>query len=141
MNRILGVLGGLLFLCSVCGCDDGNPFTQVKVSGKVLYEDGSVIPVDGLKLWFDCQEPPKPGGIAPRVAAAPVNVADGSFDTATTRFPGDGLVRGKHKVFLDIIPKKGGPPQPVPAQFTAAATTTLVIDTANLPLDIRVPKP
>jgi hypothetical protein len=134
-------LSSILMLSSLGGCNDGNPFSQVKVSGHVLYEDGSVIPVDGLKLWFDCQEPPKPGGMSPRVAAAPVNVTDGSFDTATTYRYGDGLVRGKHKVFLDIVPKKDGPPQPVPPQYTAAATTTLIIDTAQLPLQIRVPKP
>lgn len=125
----------------VVGCGDGNPFSQVKVTGKVSYEDGTLIPVDGLKLWFVSQEPPKPGGMSPRPAAAPVNVQDGTFDTATTLRYGDGLVRGKHKVFLDLIPKKNGPARPVPEIFTSAATTTLVIDTANLPLDIRVPKP
>ena len=124
------------------GCQGDNPFSQVQVSGTVLYEDGSVIPVEGLKLWFDCQEAPKDSGRShPRAGSAPVNVADGTFSTATTRVYGDGLVRGKHKVMLDLIPRKEGPAQPVPLEFTAAATTPLVVDTRTFPLEIRIPRP
>ncbi len=124
------------------GCQRDNPFSQVQVSGTILYEDGSVIPVEGLKLWFDCQEAPKNSGRShPRAGSAPVNVVDGTFSTATTRVYGDGLVRGKHKVMLDLIPRKEGPAQPVPLEFTAAATTPLVVDTRTLPLEIRIPRP
>ena len=144
-GQVLPSFLGLLVLCictCICGCSDGNPFSQVQVTGTVLYDDGSVIPVSGLKLWFECQEGPKDGGRAfPRPASAPVNVSDGTFSTATTVRYGDGLIRGKHKVSLDLTPAIEGPAQPVPLEYTAAATTPLVIDTAKLPLEIRVPRP
>jgi hypothetical protein len=46
----------------LAGCGGtGNPFDSVPVSGKVTYEDGSVIPVQGMKVYFHCLEPPKDG--------------------------------------------------------------------------------
>lgn len=130
-----------LALAPFAGCG-GNPFSQVQVSGKVLYEDGTVIPAASLKLWFESQATAKDGGRAhPRPASAPVNPSDGSFSSATTLKYGDGLVRGKHKVSLDLVPLENGPARPIPDEYRQAATTPLVVDTAKLPLEIRIPKP
>ena len=39
---LLAAVGGFLFLAP--GCEKSDPFTYVKVSGSVTYEDGSALP-------------------------------------------------------------------------------------------------
>lgn len=122
----------LLFL--VVGCDN-NPFSQVKVSGKLTYDDGSVIPAERIRVWFVSQTPPIDANTHPRPASAQINCEDGTFEGATTYKYMDGLVRGEHKVFIDITP-----PDAVPPEYTRAKTSPLTVSTAELPLHIKVPK-
>ncbi|MEM8680805.1 MAG: hypothetical protein AAGF97_15760, partial [Planctomycetota bacterium] len=75
----LGLLGLL-----IVGCSDSNPFTQVKVAGKVTYEDGTPIPAERIRVWFKSQSPPLDGETHPRPASALVNVEDGTFEGVTT---------------------------------------------------------
>lgn len=118
------------------GCSSDTPFDYVPVKGKVTYEDGT--PVPGGQLQFTSQAPPK-GMAYPRPASASLD-RDGTFDAVTSRKYGDGLVRGKHKVSFIFATDADGRPL-VPKEYMSAATTPLVIDTADAPLQIKVPKP
>jgi hypothetical protein len=65
---------------------------------------------------------------------------DGKFDCVTSYKYGDGLVPGKHKVVIQTANERDGAPI-VAQEYATVESTKLVIDTANLPLDIKVPKP
>jgi hypothetical protein len=127
----------LIVICAaVSGCGSDNPFEYVPVSGKVSYDDGSVY--TGGQLQFESQAPPQ-GNLRPRPATAAIN-SDGSFDSVTSYKPGDGLVPGKHKVAFIFATDAQGKPL-VPQEYMSVATSPLVIDTADAPLTIKVPKP
>lgn len=130
-------------LCLAClaGCGGRDPFRYVRVSGDVRYRDGQRIECRNLRLSFTPLEPPRDARTHPRPGTATVDVSSGRFTSATTRKTGDGLVRGRHKVALRTT---DGSPLPVDVagpECAAAATTPLEIDTATLPLQIRVPRP
>ncbi len=125
---------GLLCLF-LWGCDRG-PFPQVKVTGTLSYEDGSVIPAERIRIWFQSQAPPIDASTHPRPASALVDPATGAFDGATTSKYLDGLVRGEHRVYIDITPSNV-----IPQEYTSASTSPLRISTDKLPLEIKIPKP
>ncbi len=127
-----------MWLACCAGCNN-EPFTYVKVSGKVAYEDGTLIPADSIELWFVSEAPPVDAMTYPRPAKAGVNVTDGTFDSVTSHRYGDGLVVGKHKVAVFAY-KNGAVSDLVPREFANAATSPLIVDTADAPLDIRIPR-
>jgi hypothetical protein len=131
----------LLFLIFACllGCGSGGPFRYVKVKGKVVYEDGSAIPIKGLRIRFAALDAPKVENAVPRPAFARVD-DNGEFDSVTSYKPGDGLIPGKHKAAFEV---GGGPgvKLPIPTEYQSISTTPLIIDTADSPLEIKVPKP
>jgi hypothetical protein len=129
----------ILALALCLGCGSGEPFDYIPVTGKLSYEDGSTIPAQGIVLQFIAQDVKPIDGMHPRPATASVN-GQGEFNEATSHKFGDGLVPGKHKVALMYATDANGKLL-VPVDFTHAGTTPLVVDTATLPLDIRVPKP
>jgi hypothetical protein len=140
MNRVV-FLTAAVVIAFTGGCGSDTPWSPVDVTGKVTYEDGSVIPVQSMKLYFAPQTPPKDKKTFPRQGSVGVNVADGSFADVTTYQYGDGLIPGKHKVIVvaydggrDLSPK-------VPRAYSAVTTTPLEIDTANLPIEIKIRKP
>src|SRR5215831_6562056 len=128
---------------SVClgGCgSSGGPFVAVPVSGKVTYDDGTLIPVAGMKLFFHCLEEPK-DGMHPRQAQVPVG-SDGTFKDVTTYKYADGLVPGKHSVA--VIALEGGKySSKVPLDYALTEKTPLVIEVTHSGqvLEIKVPKP
>jgi hypothetical protein len=125
------------------GCGQRNAWTTVPVSGKITYEDGSLIPVGGMRLYFMSEAPPPDAKTFPRQGAVGVNVADGTFDKITTYKFADGLIQGKHKVIVDVSERgvrKGGKPK-VPKEYGSLTTTPLEIDTADAPLHIKIRKP
>jgi hypothetical protein len=128
-----------LALIGVIGCGSGGPFKYTKVRGRVTYEDGSPIPTKGLRLRFAALEAPKVEKAFPRPAFAEVD-QNGEFESVTSYKPGDGLIPGKHKVAIEA---GGGPDAnlPVPKEYSSISTTPLIIDTAQLPLEIKIPKP
>lgn len=75
----------------------------------------------------------------PRPGMANVD-ANGNFDCVTSYKYGDGLVPGKHKVAIQAANERDGK-LVVPKEYASTETTPLVIDTADSPLDIKVPKP
>jgi hypothetical protein len=126
-------------LVCAAGCGSGSPFKYVKTHGKITYEDGSPIPVQDLRLRFAALEAPKVENAVPRPAFARVD-ASGQFASVTSYKPDDGLIPGKHKVALEV----GGAPGttiPVPKEYQSISTTPLVVDTADSPFDIKVPRP
>ena len=127
---------GSLAAAVLLGCGSQGPFEYVPVSGRVVYDDGS--PVTVGKAYFVPDAPPK-DGMHPRTATADLN-SDGSFQSVTSYKPGDGLIPGKHKVAIMFAEDENGQPL-VAKQFTSFATSPLVVDTADAPLEIKVAKP
>jgi hypothetical protein len=121
---------------SAAGCSSNTTFDYVPVSGKVTYEDGTTFP--GGQLQFSSQADPI-GTAHPRPGTASIN-QDGTFDVVTSHKYGDGLVSGKHKVsFIFATDAEGR--LLVPKEYASMATTPLVIDTADAPIEIKIPKP
>jgi hypothetical protein len=133
--RPLLIITGLLCL----GCGPSSPFDYVKVSGTILYDDGTPIPASAIRLQFTAQDAPAIEGAHPRPAVANVN-EKGEFECATSYKYGDGLIPGKHKVAVQQATGQGGQLL-VRKEYTSIATTPLVIDTKDAPLEIKVPKP
>jgi hypothetical protein len=131
----------ILIAAVIAGCNNsGNPFTSVPVSGKLTFEDGTLIPVPGIKLFFHCLEPPK-GNMHPRPAQVSVE-ADGTFKDITTYKFGDGLVLGKHSVTVVAL-ENGRPSKKIPAEYAFPQKSPLVVEvtSSGQVLEIKVPKP
>jgi hypothetical protein len=129
-----------LWILLLIGCQSKDPFGYVQVSGRVTYEDGSPIPLDGMLITFypqggsiDAKTHPRPG-----TAGADKN---GEFKAATSHKPNDGLVCGRHKVTLLSGIGQRLPTSVVPAEYADPAKTPLEVDTANLPFVLKVRKP
>ena len=129
----------LLPIVMATGCGSNSPFDYVKVSGKVLYDDGTPVPFSGeTRIMFGSFAPPADGDAHPRPAVAYLK-ADGTFESVTSYKYGDGLVRGKHKVLLSGADAGGKPLFPI--EYADINTTPAEIDTADSPLEIKIPKP
>ena len=131
----------VLITSLIAGCSNsGNPFTSVPVSGKLTFEDGTLIPVAGIKLFFHCLEPPK-GNMHPRPAQVSVD-ADGTFKEVTTYKFGDGLVLGKHSVTVVAL-ENGKPSKKIPSEYGFPQKSPLVVEVTSSGqfLEIKVPKP
>jgi hypothetical protein len=135
------VVSTVLWISLLAGCGSGNPWRTVAVSGKITYEDGTVIPADSIKLFFASQAPPADAKTFPRQGSVGVNAADGSFENITTYKYGDGLIPGKHKVVVTAYDGGRDLSRAVPREYTTVATTPLEIDTADAPLEIKIRKP
>jgi hypothetical protein len=112
----------------------------VPVSGKVTYEDGSAIPVGGMKIYFHSLEPAK-GDMHPRPGIGSVG-ADGTFSDVTTYKYADGVTLGKNTVTL--VSEEGGKlTTKIPKNCEHPETTPLQVDVTKSGqfLEIKVPKP
>ncbi len=125
------------------GCSGSNdPFSYATVSGKVTYEDGSIIPANNIKVSFVSESPPA-GNKYPRPGWALVDEKTGKFGCPTSHTPFDGLVRGKHKVVITVA----SGPQPLPAnlvppEYADPKKTPLEADTADPnSFNLKVHKP
>jgi hypothetical protein len=124
------------------GCWSREPFALVKVSGRITYEDGTLIPAEGnfVRLMFYPQTPPRDSKTNPRPGAADVDLRDGSFSVVTTHRWGDGLTVGKHKVvicgvLLTDVPKG------VPPEYNDMTKPLLEVDTSQQPFQLKIRKP
>lgn len=123
----------------VIGCNSNEPFEYVDANGKLSYEDGTPIGKGGIRLQFVSIDQEAVEGLHPRPALANVD-ADGNFDSVTSYKFGDGLLPGKHKVAILSAKDESGRPL-IPKEYSHVKTTPLIVDTANVPLMIKVPKP
>lgn len=128
----------VLFLCFLMGCGSSGPYSYVPASGKISYDDGSPLPSE-LTLVFIAQDAPEVKNSVPRAGIANVN-ASGVFDSVTSHKFGDGLIPGKHKVVVQLPRGYTGKALVAP-EYTSEATSPLIVDTANVPFEIKVPKP
>ncbi len=125
------------------GCGSNEPFGYVAASGKVHYDDGSLIPAQHIEIHFLPQAASIDAKTHPRPGIAYPNIADGVYQSVTSHKPGDGIVSGKHKVLIRTFDAAGNEVALVPKQYGDAATTPLEIDTQQqrAPYDFAVPKP
>ena len=120
------------------GCNR-QPFDYLPVSGRITYEDGTPLPVDGtLRLTFYSDAPPVDDKLHPRPGTAFPD-ENGEFSKAMTMRPGDGLVPGTHHVTVGYMGRttKGI----VPDDYTLKGQSPIVVDTAHQPFDIKIPRP
>jgi hypothetical protein len=126
-----------VLMCVGCGSD--NPWEPVAVSGKVTYEDGSLVP-GGMRLYFIPQTPPLDQKTFPRQGGANVG-PDGNFGVVTTYKYGDGLIPGVHKVLVTSGARGGQGRPAVPPEYGSVDTTPVEINTADSPVHIKIRKP
>jgi len=139
-NRILKTFFPILFCFAAClGCGSGEPFDYLPVKGKLTYEDGNPLPVDGIVLEFIALDVEPNEKSYPRPGSSKLN-EQGEFACATSYKYGDGLVPGKHKVAIYYATDDQGNLL-IPKEYTHITTTPLTVDTAETPFEIKVPKP
>jgi hypothetical protein len=141
MRRVHGAAWIICCLTLVLAGCSREPFTMVPVSGKVTYEDGSVIPAELLCVIFTPQSPPVDAKTYPRPGSAPVDAATGELRSVTTHKFNDGLASGKHKVTFGKLGGGTPPATLIPAEYLDPAKTPLEVDTANPHFDLRIRKP
>jgi len=113
----------------------------VPVSGKVGYEDGSLIPAEKIRIKFLSQAPVTDPKRHPRMGIAAADGKTGTFDSATTYVYKDGIIRGEHKVLIEAIGGGDIQGELVPAEYLDPGKTPLTINTDQLPLELKVRKP
>ncbi len=125
------------------GCGKGEPFDMVPVSGKVTYEDGSLIPAHRIEVLFVPQAEPIDKKTYPRQGLAYVNTKDGSFSAVTSRQPGDGVVIGRAKVVIKSYDERDNPSPHVPAKYQDTSTTPLEVEINknSREFTFKIPKP
>jgi len=135
-------LAGAILLGLSAGCGS-QPYDTKAISGKVTYEDGSLIPAPAIYIYFEPQEENVDAKTFPRRGSAEVNVADGTFSEVTTYEPGDGAIPGKHKVVIEVLGDGGVPDYSYfPREYSDSATTPLTIEVGSQrSFDLTVPKP
>jgi len=123
------------WLTLTAGCGSGEPFSTVRVTGKVTFRDGSLIKADRIVITFIPQGESASNKAVPGGAHGEVNVADGTFGDLTTHKPRDGVVRGRHKVVVQPLKKGPGgmdmPAKVIPVRYTQPDKT---------PLDVEIKK-
>jgi len=131
-----------LCLLLLAGCSShSDPYSYVKVSGTVTYDDGSLIPAGEIVLSFIPETATAVGKSHPKVGSCFLDTKTGEFANVTTHTPHDGLVRGKHKVQISGQDHRPLPTSLVPAEYADPEKTPLEVDTDHLPFEIKVAKP
>jgi hypothetical protein len=130
---------GLLLLAGCSG--NGDPFSYVRVYGKVTYDDGSPIPAKEIEVRFFPETKGPSLKTNPLPGSAIADPQTGEFKIVTSHIFNDGLVRGKHKVVLLGPSQSHLPTDIVPAECGDLQKTPLEVDTDHLPFHIKVPKP
>jgi hypothetical protein len=141
-RSVRGLLGWTAFLALISGCGghSDDPFSYVKVSGKVTYKDGTPLG-KGITLLF-IPETADIGKAHPRQGeTVRVDPNTGEFSDVSSYRPLDGVVRGKHKVVITGGNHSKLSPSVLDPKYHDAKTTPLEFDTDQLPWNITVEKP
>lgn len=140
-RKFCAALGVIVATVVLSGCGSGNGYSTTQPTGKITYEDGSLIPAAGIQLRLKSLASDDPN-VTPRTGMITVNVADGTFNGGMTYKPDDGVIAGKHKVGISLTGKPGQDIRKlVPAAYISAASTPVEVDTDALPWEIKIPKP
>ena len=136
------VLLAVVVLLGVAGCGS-EPYSMVPVSGKVTYDDGSVIPATRIRVVFNPQAEAIDPATHPRPGEANVNVADGTFSEATSHKYGDGVTVGKHKIQVISLDEMENETDAVPEIYRRVETTPLEfdIDKGSDYIELEIKKP
>ncbi len=129
-----------LALAIAPGCHR-EPYSCVKVSGKVTYEDGSLIPADRIEVAFFPQTPPIDPKTPPKAGSAEADGKTGAFAYATTFIRGDGIIVGEHKVVIQCFRGRHPVSGLVADDYSNPVATPLKVNTSESPFDLKVPKP
>jgi hypothetical protein len=143
LGRISFCVSSVVVVLALVGCGQKATFGTVPITGKVVYEDGSLIPAARITVSFISQTPAQ-GKEHPRPGNTTVNVADGTFKNVTTLNPSDGAVVGKHKVLVIAYDEKNPdlPGPAVDAKYADPATTPLTAEvTSGADIVLKVEKP
>jgi hypothetical protein len=128
-------------LLAVSGCGGGRrPYSCVPVSGKVTYEDGSLIPADQIHLHFLSQTPAIDTKTPPKEGIADAN-DKGEFEFASTYSRKDGIIKGEHKVVVQCIRKGKLARDLIADEYGDPTMTPLKVDSSQSPFEIKVQKP
>ena len=134
-------LASALVLAAVSGCGSSQPYPVEKVSGKITYEDGSLIPAQRMRLIFVPQTPTVDPKTPPKKGTAEVIVKTGEFKFVNTFGYQDGIIRGEHKVFVQCVFEGVEPRKLVPDEYASAEKTPLKVVSSDSPFDLKVAKP
>jgi hypothetical protein len=114
------------------GCKGStHPYKTAPISGKIAYEDGSLIKAARIELVFWPQVEPLDAKTVPRKGVATVDPADGTFSEASTWTDGDGAVLGKAKVTVVTYNDK---------DETTAVLPDAYGDPGETPLEVEISK-
>ncbi len=144
MTRILGTA---VVIGMVLGLAQSGVCAPIKVSGKLTFDDGTLIQVPAgarIALSFELVDPSVPKGKPfPRPGAAEIDLTNGTFDCVTSHLYGDGLEPGKYKVRIEALDKNQQRLSVVPAEYGDFAKTPIKVEiNANTkPLEIKINKP
>ncbi|MCA9221629.1 MAG: hypothetical protein KDA71_14960 [Planctomycetales bacterium] len=137
-------MAAAIVLLAAVGCGD-EPFRIVPVSGKVTYEDGTVITAPRLAIHFEPQLQPIEGKFYPKAATAEVDPATGEFSMMTTHKMGDGAILGEHHVYIVPMTQLGTAAWRgvVPYEYTTPDTSPLraTVTRSGETFEFKVPKP
>jgi hypothetical protein len=139
MKTTTGLLLSLAMLV-FCGCGDHPPYSCVRVSGKVTYENGALIPADQINLIFIPQTPAIDPKVPPRNGHADVDTKTGTFDFATTFVRKDGIISGESKVVVQCIRQGKLVHDLIADEYTQQDKTPLTVNTNESPLTIKLSK-
>ena len=145
MNAMMKMfsVGLWLALTAFSGCGNREPFDLVPCSGKITYDDGTLISAEGnsiIVLTFLPQTPPPHGKVCPRPGVANVNLKDGTFAFVSSHKVGDGLTVGKHKVVISTDVRQNVP-KGVPREYNNPDQTPLEVNTTRQPFLLTIHKP
>jgi hypothetical protein len=129
-----------MLLLAAVGCHR-NPYACVPVSGKVTYEDGTLIPADRIRLTFISQSPQPDPKVQPRPGMATVDVKNGEFKSVTTYTANDGIVAGEHKVLVMCYIGREMRTDLVDKDYADSNLTPLTVKSSESPFELKVKKP
>lgn len=142
MLRRIAAGATLLCVALLTGCDDGNPFGTVKVSGTVTYEDGTPVPGDLVVVRFYPQVEAIDAKTHPRQAIGYAD-AEGVVSQASTLGGGDGVIAGPQKVTVSSLDANERHTGAVPMEYSDVDRTPIEIeiDRKNRTFELKVKKP
>jgi hypothetical protein len=146
LGRVAPWVGLAAILVAVApGCGGGSPFGIVPVSGKVTYEDGSLIPAERIRVTFVPQAKPIDPKTYPSPGTAEVDVKTGEFKTMSTgAVYGNGATVGRNKVQIQALNGDETPSKAIPAVYADPAQTPIPeieVASGSPPFEFKIKKP